>query len=101
MTEGNTPRTLGETSHTNPHTGEVFGETQTYRRGRTVAADGGTEEPAADDEAPATTEVEPEDDPAADGPGDRLRDVDHRPPAGAVSADGVYRRGEKRSGDGV
>ena len=37
------PDTLGEVSHTNPYTGAVFGETQTYSRGRTVAADGGRE----------------------------------------------------------
>ena len=33
--------TLAETDHTNPYTGEVFGATQMYNRGRTVAADGG------------------------------------------------------------
>ena len=33
--------TLAETDHTNPYTGEVFGATQMYSRGRTVAADGG------------------------------------------------------------
>ena len=33
--------TLAETDHTNPHTGEVFGATQMYNRGRTIAADGG------------------------------------------------------------
>ena len=32
---------LGDVSHTNPYTGTVFGDTQTYSRGRTVAADGG------------------------------------------------------------
>ena len=33
--------TLAETDHTNPYTDEVFGATQMYSRGRTVAADGG------------------------------------------------------------
>ena len=33
--------TLAETDHINPHTGEVFGATQMYNRGRTIAADGG------------------------------------------------------------
>ncbi|WP_299234909.1 hypothetical protein [Natronomonas sp.] len=37
------PDTLGDLSHTNPYTGAVFGDTQTYGRGRTVAADGGRE----------------------------------------------------------
>jgi len=36
-----TPETLADVSHTNPYTGRVFGETQAYGRGRTVAADGG------------------------------------------------------------
>ncbi|MDR9381346.1 MAG: hypothetical protein RI560_06705 [Natronomonas sp.] len=34
-------QTLEEISHTNPYTGQVFGETQTYGRGKVVAADGG------------------------------------------------------------
>ncbi|MFO7927011.1 MAG: hypothetical protein ACQET5_08790 [Halobacteriota archaeon] len=41
--------TLGEISHTNPYTGQVFGSTQTYGRGKVVAADGGEAE-ATDDE---------------------------------------------------
>ena len=32
---------LGDVSHTNPYTEQVFGDTQTYGRGRAVAADGG------------------------------------------------------------
>ena len=48
-TEPNRPTTertdyrpeLGDVSHTNPYTEQVFGDTQTYGRGRAVAADGG------------------------------------------------------------
>ena len=78
--------TLGETSHTNPFTGEVFGDTQTYSRGRTIAADGG--------EADSVPE-EPEADEADDG--EVLRDIDHTPPKGAESANAVHARGGEGS----
>jgi hypothetical protein len=72
--------TLGDASHTNPFTGEAFGETQTYDRGKTVAADGGT--------ANSTpTQSKPDD--AAH----QLRDIDHTPPPGAESANDIYARG--------
>ncbi|MFC7175754.1 hypothetical protein [Halosegnis marinus] len=63
-------RTLGETSHTNPYTDETFGETQTYGRGRVVAADGGER-----DSSP-----EP----------DTMADVDHTPRENAPSANAAY-----------
>ncbi|MFC7227419.1 hypothetical protein N0B31_08395 [Salinirubellus salinus] len=78
--------TLGETSHTNPFTGEVFGSTQTYDRGKTVAADGG--------EADAVPE-EPDSD---DDDGEVLRDIDHTPPEGAESANAVHARGGEAGG---
>jgi len=59
------PETLGGISHTNPYTGRVFGETQTYSRGKTVAADGG--EADADDGT----------DPGTDGDSRTLSDVSH------------------------
>ena len=66
--------TLGEVSHTNPYTGKVFGETQTYKRGKTIAADGG--------EADATEEtdaVEPESEPKSGSKSnsETLADVPH------------------------
>jgi hypothetical protein len=48
------PKTLGELSHTNPHTGTAFGATQTYDRGRTIAADGGEAGSEPTDGEPAT-----------------------------------------------
>jgi hypothetical protein len=77
--------TLGETSHTNPFTGEAFGRTQTYDRGKTVAADGG-----ADPEREAEVETDEED--------EVLRDVDHTPPEGAESANAVHARGGEAAG---
>jgi len=57
--------------HTNPHTGETFGETQTYGRGR-VAADGGVRD-------------------ADTGTG--LGGVSHTPPRNAPTVNVVYDRG--------
>jgi hypothetical protein len=75
--------TLGETSHTNPFTGEVFGDTQTYSRGRTIAADGGEAETVPGE---PEAEQDPED-------GEVMRDVEHTPPKGAESANAVHARG--------
>jgi hypothetical protein len=75
--------TLGELSHTNPYTGDVFGDTQTYRRGRFVAADGG-----------ADPDREPRVD-AEDEAGETLKDVDHTPPGDSDGAAPVYERGNE------
>ena len=40
-----TKPTLGDINHTNPYTNRTFGDTQTYDRGRLVAADGGRAAP--------------------------------------------------------
>ena len=87
-TEPNRPTTertdyrpeLGDVSHTNPYTGTVFGDTQTYNRGRTVAADGGE----ASSESRASSEAE-----ASDG---RERNVTDD----AETADGSEASGESR-----
>jgi hypothetical protein len=77
MTDDNdTPETLGEMSHTNPITGEVFGSTQTYSRGQTIAADGGAANAAPDEET--------------------LGDVSHTPPGESDSAQRAYDRGVDR-----
>jgi hypothetical protein len=74
--------TLGELSHTNPYTGDVFGDTQTYGRGRFVAADGG-----ADPEREAGVEAESDE--------ETLKDVDHTPPDEGDGAAPVYERGHE------
>ena len=71
--------TLGEVSHTNPYTGTTFGETQTYGRGVTVAADGGRD-----------PDREPE---------ETLQDVDHTPRDGSDGAAPVYERGNEGEAD--
>ena len=74
--------TLGELSHTNPYTGDVFGDTQTYGRGQLVAADGG-----ADPEREAGVETENDE--------GTLKDVDHTPPDEGDGAAPVYERGHE------
>ncbi|WP_254823052.1 hypothetical protein [Haloglomus halophilum] len=87
------PKTLGELSHTNPFTNKAFGATQTYDRGRTIAADGGEAEvEATADEASADTET------ATDGgeaEAEELQDVEHTPPGDAEGTNGVYERGHE------
>lgn len=68
-------RTMKDASHTNPYTGETFGQTATYDRGRVVAVDGG-EADAAEDEGVA-----------------RVKDVDHTPRRDAPDTATVYARG--------
>jgi hypothetical protein len=93
-TDDDTPDTLGELSHTNPFTNQAFGTTQTYDRGRTIAADGGS-----DPEREAEGEDEAADDETATGGGEgepeELGDVEHRPPGDAEGTNGVYERGHE------
>ncbi|MWG35693.1 hypothetical protein [Halomarina oriensis] len=71
--------TLGDLSHTNPRTGERFGDAMVYHRGPTVAADGGTER---------VEEGEP-----TEADDETLSDVEHTPPRDAADANGVHERG--------
>ena len=87
------PRTLGEIPHTNPHTGAAFGDTMTYDRGRTVAADGGERDPA--DAEAADAEADDAEADADDADGTPLREIDHTPPAEADGANNVYQRGNE------
>jgi len=88
---------LGDVSHTDPNTGEAFGATQTYGRGRRVAADGGradadrSDSTAAASETDATVETD-------GGAVDTLGDVDHTPPGDAPSANAAY---DRTDGNGV
>jgi hypothetical protein len=84
--------TLGEMSHTNPYTGRVFGDTQTYSRGRTVAADGGeantVSRPSSDASDRGKTDSTPET--------ETLGDVRHTPPGENDGAQRAYDRGADR-----
>ena len=112
---------LGDVSHTNPYTGTVFGDTQTYSRGRTVAADGGeangesqpsseagasdgrernvTDEAEATDGGEANSESRPSSEAGASDGNERdadeevLKDVAHEPPGDADGAQAAYDRG--------
>lgn len=110
--------TMGDVSHTNPHTGESFGDTVTFRRGTTVVVDGGT--------AGAVPEPDDEDDEDdADGTdgqdatgegaeaeradveaetviltsGGTMGDVSHEPPHDAPDPNAVYMRGGEGATD--
>lgn len=97
------PTTLGELDHTNPFTGKAFGATQTYDRGRTIAADGGTDperedaDAAAGEAAEAEVEADADADTDTDADADReeLRDIEHTPPGDAEGTNGVYERGNE------
>ena len=98
---------LGDVSHTNPYTGTVFGDTQTYSRGRTVAADGGEansesqppSEAGASDGGEANSESRPSSEAEASDGGERdvdeevMKDVAHEPPGDADGAQAAYDRG--------
>jgi hypothetical protein len=88
------PTTLGELDHTNPFTGKAFGATQTYDRGRTIAADGGTD-PEREDADAAAGEAEADADADADADREELRDIEHTPPGDAEGTNGVYERGNE------
>jgi hypothetical protein len=77
---------MQDVSHTNPYTGESFGEqVQVFDRGTTVAADGG-ERPDADTE---TTDEQ------------TMKDVDHTPPNDSDGANRVYERGTEGRSESV
>ena len=97
---------LGDVSHTNPYTGTVFGDTQTYSRGRTIAADGGeaskASRPSSDgqsDGGEANSESRPSSEAEASDGGERdvdeevMKDVAHEPPGDADGAQAAYDRG--------
>jgi len=79
-----TDRTMGDVSHTNPMTGETFGDSQVFQRGTVAMVDGGEAEAAEDDE---DRDEEP------------MGDVDHTPREGAPEANEAYVRGVDREAD--
>jgi hypothetical protein len=70
--------TLADISHVNPHTDRTFGTTQTYGRGRVIAADGGE---------------------AASSGEETLEDVDHTPADDVDGAQGTFDRGKAAPDD--
>ena len=84
-----TKPTLGDINHTNPYTNRTFGDTQTYDRGRLVAADGGRAAPDGGEDRDADRRPDDE----------TLEDVDHTPDDDVDGAQGSFDRGEE-AGDG-
>ncbi|MFC5973326.1 hypothetical protein ACFPYI_18505 [Halomarina salina] len=94
--------TLADCDHTNPFTGESFGDAMVYHRGPVVAADGGEAEvteradaESADAEQSTGTaegDTGPEDE-------ETLGDIDHTPPRDAEDANRVYERGGETPDD--
>ncbi len=74
---------MGGVSHTNPMTGESFGDSQVFQRGTVVMVDGG--------EAEAAEEGDRDDEP--------MGDVDHTPREDAPEANEAYVRGVDRETD--
>ncbi len=73
---------MGEVSHTNPETGETFGDSQVYQRGRVAVVDGGSAGSKAKD-AEEDADEEP------------MGEVDHTPREDAPSTNEVYTRGDE------
>ena len=74
-------RTMGTVSHTNPETGESFGDSQVFTRGRVMMVDGG--------EAERESETE-----ASDEADDQsMGEIDHTPREDAPTVSEVYERG--------
>ena len=96
-----TRQTLGEVSHTHPYTGTVFGDTQTYARGKVIAADGGAakavDRPSSSDGVPAPDggEATDEEDSPRDVAEETLRDVDHTPDSDVDAAQDTFDRGHE------
>ena len=92
-TGGETGKTMGEVSHTNPYTGEMAG--RLFSRGPTVVTDGG--KPAATDPNGRTdtesTASESTEDEVAES--ETMADVSHTPPKDAEDANRVFERGRK------
>jgi len=76
-------RTMGDVSHTNPKTGESFGDSPVFERGTVIIADGGVAEGERTDEDVA------------------MADVDHVPREGAPEANTAYTRGIQREEPGA
>ena len=94
-----TKPTLDDITHTNPYTNRAFGDTQTYGRGRLIAADGGeAARPTTDGGRAAPNGGEDSD--ADRRPDDEtLEDVDHTPDDDVDGAQGSFDRGEEAADD--
>lgn len=99
---GDDEQTMADVSHTNPHTGESFGDTVAYERGPTVVVDGGeagaVPDPEADDDtdtddAEAHLDADDAETHAEDDEQETMGDVPHTPPYDAPDPNAVHMRG--------
>ena len=95
-------QTLGDVSHTHPYTGTVFGDTQTYARGKVIAADGGAakavDRPSSSDGVPAPDggeATDEEEDAPRDVSEETLKDVDHKPDSEVDATQDTFVRGHE------
>jgi len=92
--------TMGEFSHTNPHTGKSFGDDFAFQRGPTVAADGGERNAVSRPSSDQQSDGGERD--ATDEETQTMRDVDHEhPDDDAADANRVFQRGNERQSDSV
>ncbi|MDQ2051576.1 hypothetical protein RBH26_13930 [Natronolimnohabitans sp. A-GB9] len=89
-----TTDTMADVSHTNPYTGETAG--RLFRRGPTVAADGGQRRAEGGEAAAADSNGR-----TAERPTETMADVDHTPPHDADDANRVFERGRDHTVDPV
>ncbi|MBP1987271.1 hypothetical protein [Halolamina salifodinae] len=87
-------RTMGGVNHTNPMTGETFGDSQVFERGKVAVVDGGTSDrhPSADGGEAGEAANGADEDDHDDEP---MGEIDHTPREDAPSAEAVYTRGEE------
>ncbi|MFW5939962.1 MAG: hypothetical protein ACOCQU_05900 [Halolamina sp.] len=78
-------------SHTNPATGESFGDSQVFHRGKVAMVDGGEPGERRSETDDDGTDSNHEDEP--------MGDVDHTPREGAPSSNTVYTRGSRDPAD--
>lgn len=83
-------KTMGDVSHTNPYTGESFGNTVAYRRGSVVVVDGG--------EADAVS-VQNDESGKTAAKAETMGDISHEPPHDAPDPNAVYMRGGEGDDD--
>jgi len=79
-------QTMGSVNHTNPETGESFGDSQVYTRGRVAIVDGGKAEAEPDEGADEA---------------ESMGEIDHTPREDAPAASEVYERGGEGKSEDV
>ena len=85
--------TLADCDHSNPYTGESFGDAMVYRRGPVVATDGGEAQVTGRADDPDGERAAGTTDGHDDDEDETLGDIDHTPPRDAADVNRVHERG--------